>query len=272
VALQLAHVSNVFWCLLAWGGAATVAAAIGVLQASVVPRVSQTRQWLSEQRDLGFRYMVEGTTNSASGQLRTYGIGLLLGLAAVGHVQAASTLMAAFVVLVTGTGLILLPQATRIWRDATHRLVRFCAVISIGYTASAAAWGAMLLIALPRGLGEWLLGPIWRPTYPLVLPTALGVMGFCVAAGAGTGLKGAGAARQSLRAAILTSIMYVVFSLTGAVTGSTLGAVWGTAAAMWCGALVYWWQFVVALRESGATVSQLPVSRRRRALKLRRQE
>ena len=34
----------------------------------------------------------------------------------------------------------------------------------------ALAWGVVLLVALPRGLGHWLLGPIWRPTYPLVLP------------------------------------------------------------------------------------------------------
>lgn len=270
IGLQRAHVTNVFWSLLAWGGAATAAAAIGVVQAGVVPRVAQTRQWLSQQRDLGVRYMVEGMTYSASSQLRTYGIGLLLGLAAVGYIQAASTLMAAFVVLVTGTGLILLPQATRIWRDVAQRLVRFCAVISLAYTISAALWGAMLLIALPRGLGQWLLGPIWQPTYPLVLPTAVGVMGFCVAAGAGTGLKGAGAARHSLRAAVVTSIMYVLFSLAGAVTGGTLGAVWGTAVAMWCGGLVYWWQFVVALRESGDPVSRSPAPGRRVAVKLRK--
>ena len=251
VALQLAHAANVFWSVLAWGGAATVAAAVGMLQAGVVPRLRQTRQWLTQQRDLGFRYMVEGTTNSASSQLRTYGIGLLLGLAAVGYVQAANTLMAAVVVLVNGTGLILLPEATRIWRDSAERLVRFCAVISVSYTALAALWCVFLLIGLPLGLGQALLGSIWRPTYPLVLPTALAVIGGCLAAGAGTGLKALGAAHRSLRAAIITSVMFVLFSLTGAVAGGTLGAVLGSAVAMLCGAFFYWWQFVIALRESG---------------------
>ena len=161
---------------------------------------------------------------------------------------------------ITGTGLILMPQATRIWRDAAQRLVRFCAVISLAYTLSAALWGAMLLIALPRGLGQWLLGAIWQPAYPLVLPTAVGIMGFCVAAGAGTGLKGAGAAKHGLRAAIATSIMYVLFSLTGAFTAGSLGAVWGTALALWCGAFVYWWQFVVAIRESEEPVPRVSAS------------
>lgn len=101
---------------------------------------------------------------------------------------------------------------------------------------------------------------------------AVGVMGFCVAAGAGTGLKGAGAARHSPRAPIVTSILYVLFSLTGAVTGGTLGAVWGAAVPMWCVGLAYWWQFVVALRESGEPASRLPAPRPRLAVKLRRQE
>lgn len=260
IALQLAHVTNVFWSLMAWGGAATVAAAIGVLQAGVVPRVAQTWQWLTQHRDLGFRYMVEGTTNSAASQLRTYGIGLLLGLAAVGYVQAATTLMAAVVVLVNGTGLIFLPRATRIWRESVSQLVRFCAVVAISYTALAAAWGTFLLICLPRGLGQALLGSIWQPTYPLVLPTTLAVMGFCVTAGAGTGLKGTGAAKRSLRAAVVTSVILVALSLAGAAAWGTDGAVWGSMLAMWAGAVVYWWQFGVGLRESGHSVrfSTLP--------------
>jgi O-antigen/teichoic acid export membrane protein len=270
IGLHWAHLANVFSSVLAWGGAATFAAAIGLLQARVMPRLSRTWQWLSRQRDLGFRYMAEGTTNSASSQLRTYGIGLVLGLAAVGYVQAATTLMAPVVVLVTGTGLILLPEATRIWRDSAERLVRFCAVIGLAYTILASLWGAMLLISLPMGLGQWVLGAIWQPSYPLVLPTALATMGFCVAAGAGTGLKGTGAARQSLRAAVVTSVMYVLFSLTGAIAWGTVGAVYGTAVAMWCGGIVYWWQFVVALRELGKPVSRLAVPGRRLAVKLRK--
>lgn len=263
LALHWAHLANVFWAVLVWGGAATLAAVVGAFQAGVVPRPLRTWQWLSAQRDLGFRYMAEGTTNSASSQLRTYGIGLLLGLAAVGYVQAATTLMAPVVVLVNGTGLIFLPEATRLWRNAADRLLRFCVLIGVGYTVLAVSWAAMLMLTLPIGLGEALLATIWQPTYPLLLPTALGVMGFCVAAGAGTGLKGTGSASRSLRAAVLTSVVYVVSSLTGAFAGGTDGAVWGTTAAMWCGAVVYWWQFVGGLRESGHPVAWSAVLGRR---------
>ncbi len=259
VLLRSAHLVNVFWSVLAWGVAATVAAAVGPLQARVMPRLLRVWDWLSRHRDLGFRYMAEGTANSTSNQLRNYGIGLILGLAAVGYVQAANTLMGPFMVLITGSGLIILPEATRIWRDSPRRMVKFCTVISAGCTILGFAWGAVLLVVLPLGLGHWLLGGIWRPSYGLVLPTTLSIMGLCATSGAGTGLHATGAARRSLRAAILTAIIYVVCSLAGAITGGAAGAVVGTAVATWTGALVYWWQLAAALRESGKAVGHLAI-------------
>jgi O-antigen/teichoic acid export membrane protein len=243
--------ANVFWCIFAWGAAAAVAAIVGSLQARVVPSLSTVQEWLWRQRDLGPRYFAEGTTNSAAAQLRNYGIGLLLGLAAVGYVQAANTLMGPFLVLLFGSGLVALPEAARIWRNSPRRLPLLCMIISVGFTLLGLAWGAALLVLLPRGLGDRLLGPIWLPTYPLVLPTTLFVMGVCASAGAGTGLHALGVARRSLRAMVLTSALYVVCALVGAIAGGAAGAVWGTAAATWIGSILYWWQLRAALLESG---------------------
>jgi ABC-type nitrate/sulfonate/bicarbonate transport system permease component len=58
----------------------------------------------------------------------------------------------------------------------------------------------------------------------------------------------------------MTSVLYVLLSLCGAAIGGALGAVVGSALAMWCGAFVYWWQFVVALRESERPVSQVALT------------
>ena len=52
--------------------------------------------------------------NSASTQLRNYGIGIILGLAAVGYVQAASTLMGPFMVLLWARVWFVLPEATQV--------------------------------------------------------------------------------------------------------------------------------------------------------------
>ena len=175
---QTGH-ANVFWFVFAWGAAAAVAAAVGPLQARVVPRLSGAWEWVSRHRDLGPRYLAEGTANSASSQLRNYGVGFILGLAAVGYVQAATTLMGPFMVIFFGMGLVTLPEAARILRRSPRHLPLFCLLVSAGLPCWALAWGVVLLVALPRGLGHLMLGSLWRPTYPLVLPTTIGIMGGC---------------------------------------------------------------------------------------------
>ena len=214
--------ANVFWFVLAWGVAATVAAAVGPLQARVLPRLSGGWGWLWRHRDLGPRYLAEGTVNSAQSLLRNYGVGLILGLAALGYVQAANTLMGPFMVIFFGMGLVLLPEAARILRNSPRRLPLFCACASGGLALFGLAWGVVLLVALPRGLGHLMLGSLWQPTYPLVLPSTIAIMGACVQAGAGTGLHALGAARRSLRAMVLASALFVVCGLAGAVVGRSI--------------------------------------------------
>jgi O-antigen/teichoic acid export membrane protein len=252
VLLRVTGHANVFWLFFAWGAAAAVAAAVGSLQARVVPRLSGAREWLSRNRDLGPRYFAEGTVNSASSQLRNYGIGLILGLGALGYVQAASLLMGPFMVVFFGMGLVLVPEAARILRHSPRHLPRFCVLVSAGLALLGLAWGSVLLVALPKGLGHLMLGSLWRPTYPLVLPSTIAIMGACVSAGAGVGLHALGAARRSLRAMVLTSALYVASGLVGAAAGGAYGTMWGAAIASWTGALVFWWrQLSAALQESG---------------------
>lgn len=251
--LVLLHKSghtNVFWFVLAWGGAAGVAALAGPLQAGVLPRPFATRAWMTRHKDLGLRYLAEGTANSASNQLRNYGVGLILGLAAVGYVQASNTLMGPFMVVFFGMGLVTLPEAARVLRNSPKRLPLFCVAVSAGLTLLGVAWGLVLLVALPRGLGQLMLGSIWRPTYPLVLPSTLLVLGGCISTGAGSGLHALGAAKRSLRAMVFGSALLVACGLGGAFLGGAAGTMWGTAVASWIGAGLFWLQLRTALHEA----------------------
>jgi O-antigen/teichoic acid export membrane protein len=248
--LRISGHESVFWFVFAWGGAGTVAAAIGPVQARVIPRLSGIHDWLSQQRDLGFRYMAENLSLSGSYQLRTYGVGLIAGLAAVGYLQAASTLTAPILVVLMGTGLVAIPEAARILRRSPQHLWSFCVLLGGGLAVVAVAWGAVLLVALPRGLGAWLIGPIWRPAYPLILPLTISLIGTCVSVGPSTGLHALGAAKRSLRAMVIAATLGVTASLAGAFTGGALGAVRGFAVATCLGAVVWWWQLRTALRES----------------------
>jgi polysaccharide pyruvyl transferase WcaK-like protein/O-antigen/teichoic acid export membrane protein len=236
--------------ILVWGAGAAVAAVIGPLQARVLPRLSSIPRWLSQTRDLGPRYLAENTSNSGASQLRSYGVGFLVGLAAVGYVQAVATLMGPFLVVFMGMSLVTIPEANRVLRRSPQRLPAFCLVVGAGLAVAALAWGVLLLVTLPRGLGGLLLGGLWRPTYELVLPMTVSVMGACMIAGATAGLHALGAARRSLRAMIWSSAIYLASGLVGAAAGGALGAICGAAVATWAGAVAWWWQLRTALREA----------------------
>lgn len=247
--LRASGSQDVFWYVLAWGGTANVAAAIGPLQSKVVPKLADARAWVWRHRDLGPRFMVEGTANNASTQGRTYGVGLILGLAAVGYVQAANTLMGPFLVVFFGTALVALPEAVRALHRSTRRLVVFCSLMSGGLGVLALLWGGILLVALPLGLGQLVLASMWRPTYPLILPLAISVTGGCVMAGAGTGLHALGAARRSMRAMIVWAAIYVACAVFGAAVGGAVGTMRGAAVAGWIGAALFWRELRAELRQ-----------------------
>ena len=247
--LHATHQSTVFWFILSWGGAATVAAAVGPLQARVLPDLSAVPSWLSRQRDLAIRYATSDLIGSVCIQLRTSIVVGLLGLAVVGYVQAASTLMGPFMVAFYGIGLVTVPEAVRVLRKSPRRLPLFSAAVSIGLIVAALAWGSVLLFALPRGLGQLALGSIWRPTYALVVPQTLVVVGQAFATGAGTGLSALGAAHRTLRAALIGSSFVLVCSVLGPLLGGAKGTILGLAIASNLGGIVLWREFRAALRE-----------------------
>jgi O-antigen/teichoic acid export membrane protein len=250
VLLKMSGHANVFWFVVAWGATAAIGAAIAPLQARVMPNLAGAAEWLSRHRDLGPRYLAENTGGNVGDALRSYTISYLLGLAAVGYIQAAGTLMGPFKIIFYGISLVTIPEAARVLRRSPRHLPLFCAAVSIGLTLLALAWGVVLLLALPRGLGHLMLGSLWRPTYPLVLPSTLAIMAMCANTGALVGLHALGAARRSLRAVILTSGLILACALLGAVTGGTLGSLRFAAAASWVGTVLSWWHLRQALQDS----------------------
>jgi hypothetical protein len=112
-------------------------------------------------------------------------------------------------------------------------------------------WGAVLLVGLPRGLGQLMLGQLWRPTYPLVLPATLAMMASCLTSGALLGLHALGAARLSLRYVLRSATLGVIFAIIGALIGGALGSMQFIAIASLISTLMSWWQFRYAMRVSG---------------------
>jgi O-antigen/teichoic acid export membrane protein len=251
VAVRMSGHGNVFWYTFAWGATACIAGVVGLWQARLVPRPTSALIWLKLQGDLGWRYLVEGTSNSAVMQVRGYGTGAIVGLAAVGYLQASVTLMGPLTVLFLGMGLVTIPEGSRVLRRSPHRFTMFCVLVSAGLSLIALVWGVILLVAVPRGLGSAFLGPVWKQTYPLVLPQMLYVVASGSGGGAGTGLHALGAAKRSLRTVLFTSLLSAVFALVGALVSGVAGTLYGLALASFISTWVTWRQYFKALRESG---------------------
>ncbi|MFD9358044.1 hypothetical protein [Streptomyces sp. NPDC060031] len=243
-----AHVGSVAAFVLAWGASATVAAAYGCLQSGIRPRMTGARGWLREQRDLGYRYLVENVSLSGASQLRAYGLGAIVGVGAVGAVRGAELLLGPFLAVLMGLSLVTVPEAARVLRQAPHRLGSFCLLLGGGQAAAALLWGGALL-TVPDRLGELVLGGVWPSAAQLILPVTLAVAGAGLGTGAAAGLRALGAARRSLRCQLFASVCYVSGGLGGAAAAGTVGSAWGVAAATVSGSAVWWLQLRSALRE-----------------------
>jgi O-antigen/teichoic acid export membrane protein len=250
LALRFTGRETVLWFVLVWGASANVAAAAGPFQARIVPRLLDAWTWVIRHRDLSFRYLAEETLGSVTGQVRAYGLALIVGLIAVGAVQAVSTLMGPFLMVLTGVSLVSVPEAARVLRNSPRHLRLYCVLIGGGLAAAALLWCGVLLVALPRGLGELWLHGTWHLTYGLVFPMTIAVMGACFSSGATAGLRALGVATRSLRAGMFGSATYIAGCLIGAFLGGAVGSVYGSAVGTTAGALVWWRQLQVALREA----------------------
>ena len=237
--------------VIAWGGAALFAGAVGWLLSGIRPRMDQTREWLRDHRDLGTRYLMENVSNSGAGQLRMYAVGGIVGLAGVGAIRGAELLTGPFMALLMGLNLVAVPEAARVLRRAPHKLARFCLLLGGAQALAALSWGIALLAVMPDSAGVFLLHDVWAPARELVLPITLALSSSGLIAGAAAGLRALGAAKRSLRVQLYSSAGYFGGGVLGAFLGGAVGASWGSTIAMLCSAGLWWTQLHAGLRDHG---------------------
>jgi O-antigen/teichoic acid export membrane protein len=256
------HDASVTRFVLAWGGAGVFAALVSGFQAGIVPRVTQARGWLAEHRDLGLRYLTENVTLSGAYQLRMYGLGAFAGVAAVGTVRGAEMLLGPFFIVLSGVGLVAVPEAARVLRRSVRKLPIFCLGLGGAQALAALAWGGLLIVALPDKWGHALLGEIWQNSSALILPATLSVAFAGFNTGAAAGLRALGIARRSLKAQLFASSFYFVGGVTGGAVGGALGSAWGAACATFAAVFVWWYTLRTGVRARQQLESTvLPVER-----------
>lgn len=235
--------------LLAWGGAAGVAAVFGLWQSRSVPDPSRAREWWRAHRDLSGRFAVEHATISSAMHATFYGISAIAGLVAAGVIRGAQVILGPITLLLQAVTFIAVPEGVRAKEQSLARLKRGCMAVSAVATTAALAWAAVALM-LPERVGEALLGETW-PGARAVLP-ALSVAwaGMCAATGPLTGIRAMGAARVSLRTMAVSSPVTLVVTLLGAFLAGASGAAAGFAVGGIVQAVLAWLAFGRVLRDA----------------------
>ena len=241
--------SSVGWFMLAWGGSACLAAVVGAFQARLVPRPTESVQWLRQHRDLAIRYLGESLSLSSASQIRLYGLAAIAGLAAAGSLRAAELLLGPLNTAIMGIAMMAVPEAAVLLRRSVRRLRPFCLLLSCLGAGGALAWG-MVLLLLPDSVGQQILHSAWYAASALLVPVTLAVAGFGFSVGAWAGLRALGAASRSLRAQVIGSVVYLTGAFGGTAIGGAAGAAWGSAAGTLIGAGVWWWELHQGVREA----------------------
>jgi O-antigen/teichoic acid export membrane protein len=257
VFLKMTGHANVFWFVIAWGAGAVAGSVLASFQARVVPSLVGAQSWLIAHRDLGPRYVLENAGGNAGSTVQSYGVSSLLGVTAVGDISAANVLMGPFRIVSLGVSMFTIPEAVKLLRHSPRQLPRFCVAVSVGLAVLALAWAVVLVVALRLGLGQVMMGSIWRAAYPLVIPTALATVFGCAGIGATIGLHAMGAARRSVRSTLIGAVVSLALAISGAAVWGMYGTVLLAAVGMLITGSVSWHYFVKAMRESG----QVPVPR-----------
>lgn len=241
-------------CLLAFGATATLAAVVGAIQARVAPRPVHLGGWLRTHRALSFRYLLENVSISVATQIRSFVLGGVVSLAAVGYVRSSEILMGPFLVLLMGLSQVAVPEASRAFAAGGHRLWVFCLRLGSIQAGAAIVWAVVLMTVFPLGPGEALLGEIWGPTSKLIPPITVTVCAASFITAANAGLRAMGVARRSLKAQLITASCYASLGVLGAVLAGATGTSWGVAVAQTIGALVCWHQLRSGLADHERSV------------------
>jgi hypothetical protein len=247
VLLAQGHVA-VDGLLALWGAAAAVAAIFGVWQSGLMPSPLRLALWWRRQSDLALRFLAEFVGLTGEYQAMFYAIAAVTGLATVAAVRGGMLLLGPMNILGYGAMIAGVPEAVRLLKGGSRRLLLLSGVVSGGLMVVTLLWASLILL-LPTRLGVSAIGSVWYTARPLIVPLALGLAMLGAVMGAVISLRALAAARRSLRARLVVSPVVLAAGLVGAALHGASGAAWGIAFGNSFAAFVFWYHLVRAVSE-----------------------
>ncbi|HEX4215501.1 MAG TPA: hypothetical protein VIA06_19445 [Candidatus Dormibacteraeota bacterium] len=230
-----------------WGASATACAALGMLQARLLPHPQRLVAWLWRHRDLAPRFSLEYLVAGGALQATIWFAGILAGVVTAGALRAGEILLGPPRVLMQAAQPAMVPEGARLLRTTPRHVLPTSLWSSLALTLATLAWSILLLAFSPR-LGDELFGATWQYARPVVLPLAVAALTNAASAGAAIGLRIMAAARASLRVRLLVAPITLALAVVGVLVAGAAGAAWGIAAGGALGGAVWWYALARELR------------------------
>ena len=236
--------------LVAWGGAALVAALVGGLQFRAHPRLRGSFGWLLRQRDLVGYYAATFFAVMGANQLTMLLIGALGEPADVGALRAAQVVLGPLNLLGYSISAFALAEIAR--RQTKGRTaIRVALAVSAIMVLADIVWG-VILIALPESVGAALLGETWRNAQAVLPAALLGLVAIGAGLGASVLMIARGYAKESFWTQSILAPGFLVLGLLGLELGGAPGAALGLSLAQCIVTPVAWWRVVTLMRREQA--------------------
>jgi O-antigen/teichoic acid export membrane protein len=228
-----------------WALSGGIAGVFGVLQVRARPRVTHSRAWIAAHRDLSVRFAGEFLVYSAAIQATLYIVGAVAGVAAVGSIRAAQTLVGPVALVYLGVSFGAVPEGVRIASAAPDRLRTFVGRLSVCLAGVGVIWAAVVL-ALPESVGRAILGDTWPSARHLLPLIVVAIVAEGLNVGPWVGLRALAAAGRSLRGRAIIAAVTVAAGTVGAATHGAWGAAAGLAIGSVVGTGVWTWELIAA--------------------------
>lgn len=224
------------WLVAAWAGSGAVAG-LFVFASHGLFELQLGFGWLRRTWRVAWRFVVSYAAMQTSALGISAEVGTIAGATALGGVQGTLVLVRPFTTFQVAAMTHWIGEAAR---SAGRRQVWGHALAASGVSAAVAAVTMTVMLVLPNGIGETLLGASWQPAKPLLLPTALQLIILGLLTGPQAGLLGLRAMNKAMAIGITTTVVSLIMAGAGAALGGAKGALWlvdaGQAVVM-----VVWW-------------------------------
>lgn len=235
-----------------WAAAGTVSALVMGIRLGLVPRLGAAAGWVTRQRSLCWRLLVEFMVSSGSHYGVYYGLAVVAGTDELGRLKAAQTLLGPVIVLILGGGVVGVPESVRAAHDPAL-VRRIAGRVSSALAAGALAWGIAIYAFLPT-LGPAIFPNAWVTARPLIPMLTLFAVAFAASTGATGALRARGDSSWLLRVRMLSGGPLVVIGIVASARMKASGALLAVAVVEGVVAFMAWRRLILASGQAGTSL------------------